>query len=221
MAKRQYTVTVTQEQLRRFSQYEILFEQLIGTKVLDFEEDVLLRGNAYPMTMEDVAQMVENVRRKKDFVGSFLIGWLYPLHYDNGTGLQSLLGLLPSGKKAEDCTEYVLPVTERSYVRSVLRELVMDLFDFEEDYCSEMWKIKKQFFENADVDIIVSSQFMLNMIKENPYTKKLNVHVLPFGIDPKKYSFELSKSDAKKKLGINPNSIVLFFREAKEKGTDY
>ncbi len=133
MAKRQYTVTVTQEQLRRFSQYEILFEQLIGTKVLDFEEDVLLRGNAYPMTMEDVAQMVENVRRKKDFVGSFLIGWLYPLHYDNGTGLQSLLGLLPSGKKAEDCTEYVLPVTERSYVRSVLRELVMDLFDFEED----------------------------------------------------------------------------------------
>ena len=95
------------------------------------------------------------------------------------------------------------------------------LFAFSEDNCNELWKIKKEIFENADLDIIVSSEFMLDMVKNNPYTQNLRVHYLPLGIDLKKFDFKITKEEAKKKLGINPDKLVLFFREAEEKGTKY
>ena len=96
-----------------------------------------------------------------------------------------------------------------------------NLFLFSIDYCNELWKIKKDVLESSDIDIIVPSKFMMDLLKKNPYTKNLNIHFLPFGIDVTKYEFAISKEDAKIKLGINPRNIVLFFREAEEKGTKY
>lgn len=95
------------------------------------------------------------------------------------------------------------------------------LFSFKEDNCAELWKIKSEVLSNADMDIIVSSEFMMGMIKEHPYTRNLKVHVLPFGLDVKKFEFKISKGQAKEKLGIDPESIVIFFRSAEEKGIKY
>lgn len=95
------------------------------------------------------------------------------------------------------------------------------LFAFSKDNCDELWKIKSEVIKNSDPDIIVSSEFMLNMIKKHPYTKDLTVHVLPFGIDTTKYEFKTTKEEAKKILGINPEDIVIFFRSAEEKGVKY
>lgn len=100
-------------------------------------------------------------------------------------------------------------------------ENLESLFPFSIDNCDELWNIKQQFLKEVDADIIVSSEFMLNMLKESPVYKFLNIHLLPFGIDREKYNFSISKSDAKQKFGIDPQDIVIFFREAKEKGSDY
>ena len=95
------------------------------------------------------------------------------------------------------------------------------LFPFTEDNCNELWKIKKEIFENSDVDVIVPSEYMLNLLHKNPYTKNLNIHLLPFGIEIEKFKFELTKKEAKEKLNIDSNNIVLFFRSSEEKGIKY
>ncbi len=95
------------------------------------------------------------------------------------------------------------------------------LFPFTVDNCHEMWKIKKRFFEQADVDVIVHSQYMRDLLKENPYTKDLHIHTIPFGLDVKKYNFTISKEQARKSLGIPRDSIVLFFRALETKGIKY
>lgn len=95
------------------------------------------------------------------------------------------------------------------------------LFDLEKDNCDELYKIKSQ-IKDSDVDVIVHSDFMYNMAKKSPYLKKLRIHNIPFGLDVKKYDFKLTKEEAKDKLNIPTDHIVIFFREQKElKGTNY
>lgn len=95
------------------------------------------------------------------------------------------------------------------------------LFPFSIDNCSELWKIKQQFLKDIDADIIVPSEYMYNLVKQTPIFNNLHVHLLPFGIDTDKFKFKISKKDAKASLGIDSDDIVIFFREAKEKGIDY
>ena len=95
------------------------------------------------------------------------------------------------------------------------------LFDLPIDNCSELWQIKSKVLKESDSDIIVSSGFMLDMFKKNPYTKDLRVHLLPFGIDINKFPKEYDKGLSKEKFGISRDSLVIFFRSAKEKGVEY
>ena len=96
------------------------------------------------------------------------------------------------------------------------------LFAFSTDNCNSLWNLKKDVFQNSDIDVIVSTKFMLDILKQNPYTKNLNVHVLPFGLDLKKFEFKKTKEQIRKKFGIPKDSLVLFFREQQSlKGTNY
>ena len=94
-------------------------------------------------------------------------------------------------------------------------------FDLPEDNCSELWNIKKRISE-TDIDLVVNSKFMYDLVKESSYLKDLRVHLVNFGVDINKYTYELSKEEAKKKLNIFPEDFVIFFRENKAfKGTEY
>ncbi len=96
------------------------------------------------------------------------------------------------------------------------------LFPFKIDNCSSLWNIKNKFVTEADADYIVSSKFMLNLVKKSPYFKNAHVHLLPFGIDVSKYSNCSDRKDIlKKKYGIKDNNIVIFCRSAEEKGIAY
>lgn len=96
------------------------------------------------------------------------------------------------------------------------------LFPFKYDNCSSLWNIKSKFVIETDVDYIVSSKFMLDLVKKSPYFKNAHVHLLPFGIDVNKYSKDnVRKEIIKKKYGINDNNIVIFCRAAEEKGIYY
>lgn len=96
-----------------------------------------------------------------------------------------------------------------------------NMFPLLKDNCSSLWNLKKQTFADIDVDLVCSSDWMLDMVKSSPILKNQTNHKIPLGIDYKKFS-SISYKDARKKLGIEDEEIVLFFRAQNEfKGTPY
>ena len=97
------------------------------------------------------------------------------------------------------------------------------LFQFKEDNCNEMWKLKKMIYEKINPDIVVSSKYMYNLVKQSPLTKHFtNVHIIPLGVDLKFFNNQIQKTEARKKFNIPETDIVLFLRAQKAlKGTEY
>lgn len=97
------------------------------------------------------------------------------------------------------------------------------VFPMTEDNCKYLWDVKKEVYQNIDPDIIVSTQYMYDLLKASPLTKHINnVHMLPLGLDLNDFSNRIDKKEAREKLSINEKDIVLFFRAQKEfKGTNY
>lgn len=95
-------------------------------------------------------------------------------------------------------------------------------FPFKKDMSAAMWKIKSDALSSIDADIIVHSDYMYQMAKKNPYTKNLNVHLIPFGIDASEFSIPETMAESRDRLGIPRDDFVLFFREQENfKGTEY
>lgn len=97
------------------------------------------------------------------------------------------------------------------------------LFEFKEDNCNEMWKLKKMIYEKINPDIVVSSKYMYDLVKQSPLTKHFkNVHIIPLGVDLEFFNNKIQKEDARKKFNIPDTDIVLFLRAQKAfKGTNY
>lgn len=97
------------------------------------------------------------------------------------------------------------------------------LFEFKEDNCNSMWKLKKMIYEQINPEIIVPSQYMYDLIKQSPLTKHFtNVHIIPLGTDLNKFNNNISQKEARKKFNIPEDNIVLFLRAQEAfKGTSY
>ena len=96
------------------------------------------------------------------------------------------------------------------------------LFAFKKDNCSDMWNLKKETFNNLDIDLVVSTEWMHNLIIESPIMKtQKNTHIIPFGIDYKKFQ-KVTPKEARNHYGFEDDEIVLFLRAQNEfKGTPY
>ena len=97
------------------------------------------------------------------------------------------------------------------------------LFEFSKDNCNIMWKLKKMIYEKINPDIVVSSKYMYNLVKQSPLTKHFtNVHIIPLGIDLNFFNDKIKKQEARKKFNISETDIVLFLRAQNAlKGTGY
>ena len=97
------------------------------------------------------------------------------------------------------------------------------LFEFKEDNCNEMWKLKKMIYEKINPDIVVSSKYMYDLVKQSPLTKHFtNVHIIPLGVDLAFFNNKIQKEEARKKFNIPDTDIVIFLRAQKAfKGTNY
>lgn len=102
-------------------------------------------------------------------------------------------------------------------------EKLNTLFDFNEDNCNTMWKLKKNIYEKINPEIIVSSQYMYDLVKQSPITKHFtNVNIIPLGIDLNFFNDKMGKTEARKKLNLPNNDIVIFLRAQNAlKGTTY
>lgn len=114
-----------------------------------------------------------------------------------------------------DCNEWKTGCLKCQYLDT--------LFPFKEDHCNEMWKLKQIVYHNINPDIIVHSKYMLDLVKQSPLTKHFkNVHFIPFGIDLDMFSNKITQKEARQKLNIEDNCIVIFFRNQFEfKGVKY
>lgn len=98
------------------------------------------------------------------------------------------------------------------------------IFPMKKDNASYMWELKRTIFSNIELDLVVASKWMLDLVKRSPITAHFkNVHLIPFGIDTDVFHNKREKTAIRNKLGIPQNHVVLFFRSEKSpvKGLKY
>ena len=61
-------------------------------------------------------------------------------------------------------------------------------FPMTQDNAAMMWRIKESVYQQLDIDLVVATDFMKNILQESPLTTKFTrVHKIPFGIDMSLY----------------------------------
>lgn len=96
-------------------------------------------------------------------------------------------------------------------------------FTLKKDTASQLWKLKKQIYRELDIDIIVSSNFMLEYIQKSPLTSHFNrIHKIPFGIECERFA-NRNKKSARDRFGISNTAFVVAYRteQLEIKGTKY
>ena len=86
-----------------------------------------------------------------------------------------------------------------------------------------MWKIKKEIYTSIDIDIVVSTDSMKQIVKESPLTSHFKrIHKIPFGIKCESFSPDIHDNERiKEKLGIPKNNFVIMFRCDKATGVGF
>lgn len=75
------------------------------------------------------------------------------------------------------------------------------------------WRIKKKVYQQANLTLVVASQWMQDRLSRSPLLNHLPCHCIPFGIDLNIFNPK-SKSECRKKLDIPPDHKVIAFRDS-------
>lgn len=96
------------------------------------------------------------------------------------------------------------------------------LFPMKEDKANQMWQVKKKIYQQMDIDIVVASDYMKEMVKESPLLSNKRIHKICFGVDLNRFR-PLETLECKRNLGIPESHFVISFRaiENGAKGTEY
>ena len=93
------------------------------------------------------------------------------------------------------------------------------LFPLDVDHADQMWRIKKRLFSELDLDVVVASDWMLDMVRRSPVTSHLeNVHLIPFGIDTRLFPPDDAQASSRRRLGIPEGDFVVLFRASPWEG---
>lgn len=90
------------------------------------------------------------------------------------------------------------------------------------DVADRMWRVKRRILADIDVDVVVASQYMLDLVRRSPITAHLSqVSRIPFGVDAAKFLPDKAQARSRRKLGIPKDDFVLMFRSSMDehKGT--
>lgn len=97
-------------------------------------------------------------------------------------------------------------------------------FPMQHDRAGDMWRVKQQVYSRSDVDVVVASEFMANMVNRSQLGAALSraPHLIPFGVRTDYFLDDGERQTSRARLGIPESDFVIFFRaEAWElKGLD-
>lgn len=90
------------------------------------------------------------------------------------------------------------------------------------DHTKFLFSYKQKAFQNLDLDLIVSSKWMKDMVEASPMFKKARIHQIPFGLDLNFFSPQ-NADEARNRLGIQEKAVVISFRadDSPYKGLPY
>lgn len=98
-------------------------------------------------------------------------------------------------------------------------------FAMRRDRTAMMWQIRKKLMESSDLELIVASKWMEDMVKASPITASVkHVHRIPFGIDLNLFTgMEQDDAGLRRKHLVPQDAFVLMFRQdlSEYKGMDY
>jgi glycosyltransferase involved in cell wall biosynthesis len=87
------------------------------------------------------------------------------------------------------------------------------LFPLARDHADEMWRAKRRVFSRLDIDVVVASEWMLDLVRRSPISSHFrHVHQIPFGIDTRLFLPDDDKARSRRKLGIPEGDFVVLFR---------
>jgi glycosyltransferase involved in cell wall biosynthesis len=93
------------------------------------------------------------------------------------------------------------------------------LFPLLQDHADQLWRIKRRLFSELDLDVVVASDWMLDMVRRSPVTSHLeNVHLIPFGIDSQLFPPNDAQASSRRRLGIPESDFVVLFRASTWEG---
>jgi len=87
-----------------------------------------------------------------------------------------------------------------------------EFFAIRTDCAGTIWELKRQAYQKMDVDIVVSSDFMLDFARNSPLGQLFpRVHKIPFGIQTEAFGVRTAK-EARERFGIPDDNFVIAFR---------
>ena len=114
----------------------------------------------------------------------------------------------------EECTEWQNGCKYCSYHDK-------GVFPLRYDNSKFLWKYKHFVWSHSNLQIIVPSQWLLNIANKSPMFEHCSKHMVPYGVDLNVFK-PLDKEKIRKQLNIKPGSFVIFFRalDSPYKGLD-
>lgn len=91
------------------------------------------------------------------------------------------------------------------------------------DLTSFNWRIKREVFKKVNANLVVASEWMLDIVKKSPILSHLSCTLIPFGTDVEIFK-PLDKAECRRKLNIAEDCYVISCRWASHnafKGIDY
>jgi len=88
-------------------------------------------------------------------------------------------------------------------------------FPMADDRASEMFEIKHRIYADLDVDVVVASPWLLDMVRRSPLGSTFpNVHLIPFGLDTRRFAADQDKNESRRRLGVPVGDFVVLVRES-------
>lgn len=184
----------------------------IREKCVEFEERISMQSVIYPFG--EILRN-SNVFKEADIVHYHLIF----NHFMSLYSFRKLAQLKPTVWTLHDpwalTGHCVHPIDCKGWLTGCKECPYLDRYaPLKEDNASSIWNIKKDIYSDIDIDIVVASQWMYDMVKESPLTKHFKrVHLIPFGIDLDLFNRRENRDEIRKKLGIPKKNFVMMFRQ--------
>lgn len=87
------------------------------------------------------------------------------------------------------------------------------MFPLAHDHADRLWRVKQRVFSKLDIDVVVASGWMLNMVRRSALTSQFaNVHLIPFGVDASAFPADDRKAESRWRLGIGQGDFVVLLR---------
>jgi glycosyltransferase involved in cell wall biosynthesis len=98
------------------------------------------------------------------------------------------------------------------------------LFPLAHDRADRLWRAKQRVLSGLDLDVVVASGWMLDMVRRSPLTSHFeHVHLIPFGLDTRSFVADNEKGYSRRRLGVPEGDFVVLFRASswEAKGLSY